>query len=142
MRVWRRCQTCLLCPDSAHAHHSLGAAYLWTGELDRAIGELERATALDPNFAPSFVNLATGKHYAGYSQEALTHLATARRLDPYRLNIILHYEAQCHFMLGDYQRAAEVLRDPIDHFPETDISRALLASAYGHLGKMDEARTT
>ncbi len=45
-------------------------------------------------------------------------------------------------MLGDYQRAAEVLRGRIERFPETDISRALLASAQGHMGKMDEAKAT
>ena len=86
--------------------------------------------------------LAMALHYAGNSPDALGHLATARRLDPYRPNVILHCEALCHFMLGDYQRAAEVLRERIDRFPETDISRALLAAAQGHLGKMDEAQAT
>ncbi len=97
---------------------------------------------LDPNLAPGYINLAMALHYAGNSRDALSHLATARRLDPYRPNFIPHYEALCHFMLGDYHRAAEVLRERIDRFPETDISRALLAAAQGHLGKMDEAQAT
>ena len=78
----------------------------------------------------------------GVAHAGRCHLATARRLNPYRPNIILQFEALCHFMLGDYQRTAEVLRDRIERFPETDTGRMLLASTQGHLGNLEEAKAT
>lgn len=126
----------------AYAHATLGVAQLWSRELDRAIDELERAIALDPNFAPGYLMLAMALHYAGDSRTALTHIATAKRLDPFRPNFVLHQEALCHFMLGDYGTAAKVLCERIAHFPNTDISRALLTSTYGHLGSLELARST
>jgi len=126
----------------AFAHASLGVMQLWSGELDRAVDELERAIALDPNFAPAHLMLGVTRHYAGDSRTALTHIATARRLDPYRPNFVLHCEALCRFMLGEYAGAAKILCERITQFPKTDISRVLLASTYGHLGDVDLAQST
>jgi len=126
----------------AYAHAHLGAVQLWSGEPEKAIDELERAIALDPNFAAGYLMLSMALHYAGDSRTALTRIATSKRLDPYRPNFILHCEALCHFMLSDYEAAAKVLRQRIAHFPNTDISRALLSSTYGHLGNIELARST
>lgn len=126
----------------AYAHAHLGIVQLWSGEPEKAIDELERAIALDPNFAAGYLGLAMALHYAEDSRTALTRIATAKRQDPYRPNFILHQEALCHFMLSDYEAAAKVLRQRIADFPNTEISRALLSSTYGHLGNIELARST
>jgi adenylate cyclase len=41
---------------------------------------------------------------------------------------------------GNYETAAAVFKDRIAMTPTTDLSRAFLASALGHLGRLDEAR--
>ena len=62
------------------------------------------------------------------------------RLDPHYPPIVLHFLAQANFSLGQYEAAAEQLVERIARNPGTDASRMLLASCYGHLGRMDDAR--
>ena len=45
-----------------------------------------------------------------------------------------------YFQLRRYEEAVSVLKRRIFRFPETDISRVLLAATYGQLGRLDEAR--
>ena len=45
-----------------------------------------------------------------------------------------------HLMLGNYETAAAHFRERVRLSPQTDLSRALLASALGHLGRVEEAR--
>ena len=62
------------------------------------------------------------------------------RLDPHYRDIYLHMVALAHFQLRDYEEAADTLRRRLVRKPESDISRVLLASSYGHLGRLDESR--
>ena len=62
------------------------------------------------------------------------------RLDPHYPGILLHFVAQAHFALGNYEAAAKLLIERIARTPETDSSRMLLAACYGHLGRVDDAR--
>jgi adenylate cyclase len=43
-------------------------------------------------------------------------------------------------MLGNFETAAAHFRERVRLSPETDLTRAMLASALGHLGRLDEAR--
>ena len=49
-----------------------------------------------------------------------------------------HFTA--YFVAGNYETAAAVFKDRIAMTPTTDLSRAFLASALGHLGRSDETR--
>ena len=81
-------------------------------------------------------------HYSGHSAQALHPLATALYLDPYNeQNPNLHYLAQAYVCMGRYEDAAAVLKRRIVCKPDTDMSRILLASCYGHLGLTEEARS-
>ena len=44
------------------------------------------------------------------------------------------------FLLDRFDDAVTILKERIAREPQTDLSRALLASAYGHLGKLGEAQ--
>jgi adenylate cyclase len=78
--------------------------------------------------------------YAGRAAEALEPIAAAMRLDPHYSPILLHILAQANFSLEKYDTAAALLRERIARMPDTDSSRMLLASCYGHLGRREEAR--
>ena len=62
------------------------------------------------------------------------------RLDPALSAQFLHFLGMAYLLAGKYETAAALLRQRIILVPNTDFSRVLLASALGHLGKLDEAR--
>lgn len=54
--------------------------------------------------------------------------------------VYMHHLANTHMVLERYETAAALFRARITLVPETDMSRALLCIALGHLGKTEEAR--
>ena len=54
--------------------------------------------------------------------------------------MLLHFQALALFQLGQYEKAIGLLKRRLARNPGTDVSRALLAASYGHLGRLDEAR--
>ncbi len=119
---------------------ALGNVRLWRRDHDGAIEKCRHMIALDPNFAQGYSALGLVLTYAGRAAEALEPFATAMRLDPFYPNMMLHFQAQARFSLGQYAEAAALLRERIARNPGTDASRMLLAACYGHLGRPDEAR--
>lgn len=100
----------------------------------------DRALALNPNFA-SALNMRGVLHlYTGEPKLAIPDIERAMRLDPAVQQQYLHFLGTAYFVDGDYEKAATLFRDRIEVNPTTDLSRAFLASALGHLGRLDEAR--
>ncbi len=128
-------------PQEPVSYMALGNVLLWRRQHDAALAEFRQMTAIDPNFAQGHMATAVGLTYAGQPAEALEAFAFAMRLDPHFPGIVLHFVAQAHFALGDYDAASRLLRERVARNPATDSSRLLLASCYGHLGKIDEARS-
>ncbi|MET0630564.1 MAG: adenylate/guanylate cyclase domain-containing protein [Xanthobacteraceae bacterium] len=122
------------------SHMALGSALLWRRDHAGALAEFRQMIALDPNFAQGHSAAGLALMYAGRAADALEAFALAMRLDPHYSAIVLHFLAQAHFSLGHYEPAAQRLQERIARTPGTDSSRMLLASCYGHLGRMDEAR--
>lgn len=123
-------------------HMALGSILIWRRRHDAAFAEHGRAVELDPNFAQGHVGMGLALMYSGRAAEALERFATGMRLDPHFPNIVLHFVAQAHFSLGQYETAADWLLQRIARNPDTDASRMLLAACYGHLGRTEEARAT
>ena len=121
-------------------HMALGNVLLWRRDHERALAECRRMIALDPNFAQGYSATGLALMYAGRASEALEPFAMAMRLDPHYPTMVLHFVAQAHFSLGQYEAAAQLLVDRIARNPGTDSSRMLLASCYGHLGRAEDAR--
>jgi adenylate cyclase len=122
------------------AHWALGWTLLLGRQHDRAMAEVRTALRYGPNFALAHSLLGQVLYYSGRPAEALPPLATAFRLDPDNdQDPHLHYLAQAYFCMGRYEGAAAVLKRRIVRKPDTDMSRVLLASCYGHLGRAEEA---
>jgi adenylate cyclase len=127
-------------PQEPVSHMALGNVLLWRRQHDAALAEFRQMIAIDPNFAQGHTATGLGLTYAGQPAEALEAFAFAMRLDPHFPGIVFHFVAQAHFALGHYEVAAELLKERIARNPETDSSRMLLASCYGHLGRTGDAR--
>ncbi len=122
------------------AHWALSIVELYARRHDMAISEAQRAIILNPNFAEGHVSLGEALYYSGRADEALKYFDGAKVLNPYFPDVLLHFQALALFQLGRYEHAVGLLKERLTRNPVTDVSRALLASSYGHLGRFDEAR--
>jgi adenylate cyclase len=127
-------------PEDLQANWVLALAHLWRHELDEAIEAIDRAVRLGPNDAEAHATRGYILSYAGRSQDAVSSLQKSMRLDPSHPGIWLHFLAHAYFVGDNFEEAVSTLRRRINRQPETDISRVLLASCYGHLGHVDQAR--
>ena len=127
-------------PSYPWARIALGNAFLWMRKLDQAIAQYETAIELDPNFADAIMTLGWARHFAGHADEAIELIERGLLLDPNYSPMRLHWLAQCLFQLGRYEEAAEKLRLRLARQPHSDVSHALLAATYGHLGNPEGAR--
>ena len=110
------------------------------GDFARVATEVDAALALNPNSAAALGTRGMADIYAGDPLSAIPQLEKAARLDPASTPHYLHHLATAHLAAGKYEAAAALFRERIRLVPGTDISRAFLASALGHLGRVDEAR--
>src|SRR5207245_980646 len=91
------------------SHLALGNVLVWRRNLEGALAEFRRMIELDPNFAQGHSATGLALMYAGRPAEALEAFAIAKRLDPHHASIVLHFMAQTHFSLGQYETAAKQL---------------------------------
>jgi adenylate cyclase len=122
------------------AHWALGIVKLHMRLHAEAISAAERVIVLNPNFADGHVSLGEALHYSGRSEEALKCFDRAMALNPYFPDVLLHFQAMALFQLRRYEKAVDFLKRRLTRNPSTDVSHALLAASYGHLGRFDEAR--
>ncbi len=108
-------------------------------DLDRAKSAVDRALSLNPNLAAAYNILGNIRNLSGQPLEAIPMIERAMRLDPAFNPHYLHFLGMAYLLAGKYETAAALFRQRIMLVPETDFSRATLASALGHLGEIDEA---
>jgi adenylate cyclase len=101
---------------------------------------VEKALALNPNFAPALNSRGTFNIYTGNAQAAIPDVERAIRIDPAFSQQYLHFLGLAHLMLRNFETAEMMFRERILLFPETDASRTMLAVALGYLGRAEEAR--
>jgi adenylate cyclase len=127
-------------PANPHAHFTIGTTALWLKELELARREVKKSLDLDPNFSEGHAAMSMIQIYSGEPAKALDSLAIAMRLDPHYRDNCLHFLGQAYFHQGRYPQAADALKRRLIRKPESDISRVLLASTYGHLGDFEKSR--
>ena len=66
-------------------------------------------------------------------------LERALRFDP-QFNMWLHAKGRVELALGRYAAAEATFKRRLIHMPTSDVTRAYLASLYGHTDRHDEAR--
>jgi adenylate cyclase len=127
-------------PKEPFARLCTSWAAIFEKDLDRAKSEAETALSCNPNYASAYAVLGTIHTYLGRPLEAIAMIERATRLDPAASKHYLHFLGTAYLLASNYETAAALLRRRVFLVPGTDFSRAILASALGHLGDVDEAR--
>ena len=120
------------------AHFVAATVALWKKDHDRWAHEADRALSLNPNYALAVSSRGMVHVYTGEPAMGIPYIERALRLDPAQ-NLYRHFLGTAYFVAGNYETAAAMFKDRIARTPKTDLSRAFLASALGHLGRRDEA---
>jgi class 3 adenylate cyclase/TolB-like protein/Flp pilus assembly protein TadD len=129
----------LLDEDSADARRLLGQIYTFQKRFDVADGELARAIDLNPNDWESHAVRGIVALYAGDSKRSVERLEFAKLLNPalahdYRMNLGFAYYLQARYDDAIQIASSVGTGEGIDYF-----THAVLAAAYGQLGRTDEA---
>jgi TolB-like protein len=121
-------------------HYALAIALFFHREPDRALAEARRSVALEPNFAGGHQTVARMLTFSGDANEAINTLDAYMRLDPLFTGLTFYFLAEARVSLGQFDAAAAALKQQLDRNPNSATSYALLASCYGHLGRIAESR--
>ena len=126
----------------AFAHIMLAVASMWPGEFDLAIAEAERAVDLNPNSAFAHLILGTSLDNAGRSDEGVAEIEKSLRLNPKdpQAHIFINTLARSHLNSRNYEEAVVCARKAISVRSNFPHAYYILASALGHLGRLEEAR--
>jgi adenylate cyclase len=129
-----------LSPDEPFAQYVLSMTSGYGRDYARSKAAIDKALELSPNYPEALVSRGAFGIFSGNPAEAIPSIELAIRLDPAASSQYLHFLGLAHLMLGNYETATAHFRERVRLTPETDLTRAFLASALGHLGRVDEAR--
>jgi adenylate cyclase len=132
-------KACEADPFEAVSHHALALTLMWLRRLEEAESAARRGLELDPNSSQCHGTLGGVLHFSGRHEQALESYEQALRLDP-QFNLWIHARGRVQFVLGRYSEAEATFKRRLIHMPESDVTRAYLASLYGHTDRHDEAR--
>jgi adenylate cyclase len=125
-------------PDS---HFAMGMALLWTRDLDKALEATARAIALEPSATGARLLRAHVQIFSGLAADAIATLDSYMQFDPLYPEIALQFLAEAQFALHQFDRAVDTVRKRLARNPESATALALLASSYGHLGRVEEGKS-
>jgi TolB-like protein/DNA-binding winged helix-turn-helix (wHTH) protein len=120
------------------AHRIAARQHEYGQRWDEALIEAERGIALDPNDANGYQAMSALLVNLGRAAEGLEHIKKAIRLDP--KNDYLWRLGYAQFHMERYDEAATTMYRATKRNPDFDWNYLLLAAAYGHLGREQEAK--
>ena len=124
--------------SKAGPYRLLGTCYLYQGEYDLAISELQRAIALNPNSPGGYHSLGWGLLFAGLTDEAIKALETALRLDPNR-RATPFFLGLGYYFKGRYNDAIQILKKGLSRAPNHEDMHITLAAVYAQAGHREDA---
>ena len=124
--------------ERAQEHYNQGVQYRKQGQLDKAIGEYQRAVQLRPDFAQAYNNLGWIYKLQGDLDKAIKAFETAVRSDP----SYVRAQVNLGWALGDkgrYDQAIRVLEHAIEGSPEEASAHFYLGWVHEQRGRLDKA---
>ena len=131
-----------LAPNNASAHYLRGRLLLQTNRGAEGISELERALALDPNFAWARARIGNATYLNGRPEETEAHVKEAMLLSPRDPNEYwwLWYIGVAKALLGADEEAVTWYQRAIEINPNVPFMHDMLDASLEALGRHDEAR--
>ena len=124
-------------PNEPFGHGVLANVALFQRNRAACLAAWERVFALNPNFCDWRYGQCLTMF--GMPEEGLAALRRYMRLDPFFPPQALMTEGLAHFVMRRYEEALPPFREMVQRAPNFRNGRMLLAAAYGHLGKTQEA---
>jgi adenylate cyclase len=129
-----------LAPNNAYCNYVLSMTAGFSRDYERSKAAIDKALAINPNDSGGLLSRGAFQIFAGDPASGIPDIERAIQLDPVAAAQHLHFLGLAHLMLGNYETAVAHFRQRILAVPQTDLTRAVLASALGHLGETEEAR--
>ncbi len=123
------------------SHNALAVSLMWLRMLDKAEVAARRTIEIDNNFAEAHGALGNILHFSGNHELAIESFERALRLDP-EFHVWIHGLGRVYFTLEQYDKAEATFKRRLIHMPRSDVTRAYLASLYGHTSRIQDARRT
>jgi TolB-like protein len=129
-----------LAPSNGETHAARALVAMLERDHDRLAQESEAAVSLSPD--GSIANILRGGYLVndGRPLLAVPFYEHALRVDPGMTHLFIHHLGTAYLFAGRYETAAALFRSRIELSPGTDMSRAYLCAALGHIGQHAEAR--
>ena len=127
---------------SALAYQAASRLHVDRQQHETAIALAQRALALDPNDANSYLAIAYALIYAGRPQEALGFVEKAMRLDPHYPDYYLFILGLAHFHLDQYEEAVTLFEKALKLNPENYVPLIPLSASQAQLDRLQEAAAT
>jgi len=119
--------------------NALALTLMWSRRLDEAERVFRRTIEMDANHAGAHGGLGNVLHFIGRQEEAIASFEQALRLDP-EVHVWIHSLGRAQFVLGRYAEAEATFKRRLIRMPTSDVTRAYLASLYGHTGRIEAAQ--
>jgi len=123
------------------AHAFLGLFYCLKREHDQAIAEAERAVALEPGSAFSYLDYGVILNYAGRPEEAIPVLQKAIRLNPVGDSVNFFNLGFAYRLTGRFEEAVLAYKKALQRSPDNFLAHVALTATYSMMGREQEART-
>lgn len=133
-------QAIALDPNMAQIYFVLTVAHRNAGQFEESVAAARRSIELDPNYADGYASMAISLNYGGHPQEALESIQRATRLNPLKPFFYVWTEGQSHYLLGNYETAANLFLQVTESNPHFSGGHKMLAITYAELGQLDDAR--
>jgi len=122
------------------AHARLAWAYFSTRQHAKAVASARRAVALGPNDAEAHAQLGNILNWSGKPADGKQNIEKAMRLNPHYPYYYLFYLGQSHYLLGENDKAVELMNRVVTRAPYFLPVRRHLAVLYVENGEFKEAK--
>ena len=126
--------------NSRVAHFALAFTYLNMMRYDEALAANQRVLELNPNHAEGHAQRGLILSHVGRPAEALEAIRIAMRLDPRHPFFYVWILGQAQFLLKQTEEAIAQFEKSIESNPDFAIGHLMLASAYAHVGRIEDAQ--
>ena len=116
-----------------------GLVELFGREHEKSVVALEKALALDSNYADAYALLAFSLTFSGRPGVALGSMNKAMRLSPHHPLEYLSVLGITYFGLGRYEMSVNEFKKALARNPTGQYERMWLAATYAKLGRIEDA---